>query len=471
MKRRTVYTALAIALVVVILAPLARCTVSSTTTENIYSPNGSTSVFAYTFKIFDSDDIYVAYIESDGTETEVTSGFSVSGVAVATGGNVTFDTDPASGTTLLLRRQTVLHQNVDLVPNARLRADTIENEFDKLTFMVQDQKNAIDRAVKFKAGTSAGAYVPLPEPVALGYLMWNVDADGLINDADGPTLANATYTNLTATTLNSTTLSAFGLSLLDDADASAGRTTLGLGTIATQDADAVTVDIVGGSVTGITDIALADGGTGASSAAAARINLGVSLANLITDDDGDTTVKTETTVGSDEDTIILTAGGVASLTVTSTGFFRFGHGYLIGSADQVQYIRRQDIRISDGSAAATIRLASGTTGGSLWNATAFETVDDIAKTDSGTYYSLDASGSTIIIEAAGIEDNKKCLSVLGATVQVNYSTTNIVVSCNVSTVSGDISIHVRNDSGAGQDLTSLVDTGDIYISLLYITNG
>lgn len=64
---------------------------------------------------------------------------------------------------------------------------------------------------------------------------------------------------------------AFGASLLDDADAAAGRTTLGLGTIATQDADSVT--ITGGSVSGITDLAIADGGTGASTTSDARDNL------------------------------------------------------------------------------------------------------------------------------------------------------------------------------------------------------
>jgi hypothetical protein len=52
---------------------------------------------------------------------------------------------------------------------------------------------------------------------------------------------------------------------------STARTSLGLGSIATQDASNVT--ITGGSITGITDLAVADGGTGASTAANARVNL------------------------------------------------------------------------------------------------------------------------------------------------------------------------------------------------------
>ena len=59
--------------------------------------------------------------------------------------------------------------------------------------------------------------------------------------------------------------------------ASGARTNLGLGTIATQDANSVT--ITGGSITGITDLAVADGGTGASDAATARTNLDVPANN------------------------------------------------------------------------------------------------------------------------------------------------------------------------------------------------
>ena len=92
--------------------------------------------------------------------------------------------------------------------------------------------------------------------------------------------------------LEAITLTSAGRALLDDANASAQRTTLGLGSIATQDASSVAITggtailssgtlsyatINGGVITGITDLAIADGGTGASNASDARDNLGLTI--------------------------------------------------------------------------------------------------------------------------------------------------------------------------------------------------
>ncbi len=61
------------------------------------------------------------------------------------------------------------------------------------------------------------------------------------------------------------------------------RSNLGLGSIATQAASSVTIS--GGSIAGITDLAITDGGTGASDAATARANLGALAASSYTASD------------------------------------------------------------------------------------------------------------------------------------------------------------------------------------------
>ena len=92
--------------------------------------------------------------------------------------------------------------------------------------------------------------------------------------------------------VESITLTEAGRALLDDADAAAQRTTLGLGAMAVQAASGVVITggtavlssgtisyatINGGVIGGITDLAVADGGTGASTASGARTNLGLAI--------------------------------------------------------------------------------------------------------------------------------------------------------------------------------------------------
>lgn len=78
-------------------------------------------------------------------------------------------------------------------------------------------------------------------------------------DADLTALAGLSTTGVIertgAGTAATFTVSAFAKTILDDADAATARGTLGLGTIATQ--SAASVAITGGSITGITDLAVA----------------------------------------------------------------------------------------------------------------------------------------------------------------------------------------------------------------------
>lgn len=99
---------------------------------------------------------------------------------------------------------------------------------------------------------------------------YNIDGVGIFQPLDAgltsiSALVTAADTMIYTTALDAyttTPLTAAGRAILDDASAADQRTTLGLGTIATQNANAVA--ITGGSVTGITDLAVADGGTGLS---------------------------------------------------------------------------------------------------------------------------------------------------------------------------------------------------------------
>ena len=125
-------------------------TVSSSTSRVSYNGNGSTTVFAYTFKVFDQDDLTVIIRSANGTETvkTITTHYTVSGVGSAGGGNVTMLTAPASGESIVILREQDLVQEFDLVPNDPFPAQLMEDALDKLTFMVQQHSEELDRAIK-----------------------------------------------------------------------------------------------------------------------------------------------------------------------------------------------------------------------------------------------------------------------------------------------------------------------------------
>ena len=127
-------------------------TISTTTIKNSYSGNGSTSVFNYTFKITDDDDIQVIIRSSTGAETvkTKTTHYTVSGVGNSGGGQVTFTSGniPVSGETIVLRRSTPQTQGLDLIENDPMPAENIETAYDKLTVIAQELQEQVDRSLK-----------------------------------------------------------------------------------------------------------------------------------------------------------------------------------------------------------------------------------------------------------------------------------------------------------------------------------
>lgn len=225
-------------------------TVSSTNTKKSYNGNGSTSVFAYDFKITAASELTVlTRLDSTGVETTETlnTGYIVDGIDSASGGNVTFkfntgtpsdpnysttDFRPASGETVVIKRVLPLTQITDYTPNDPFPAEVHEAALDKLTNLHQQQQEQIDRSFKFAETDAGTASIPVASIRASKYL--GFDTDGNVIAVEGTT--------------SDITVSTYGATLVDDADASAARTTLGLGSVATLSSIA-TANITDANVT------------------------------------------------------------------------------------------------------------------------------------------------------------------------------------------------------------------------------
>ena len=133
-------------------------TVTSTNQKVSFSGNGSTTVFAYNFKIFAQTDLLVILRSATGTETtqQLTSNYTVSGVGATSGGNVTMGVAPPSGTTLVIQRVQPQLQGLDLVPNDPFPAQSMEDALDKLVFNVQTLNEEVGRAIKASTTNTIG---------------------------------------------------------------------------------------------------------------------------------------------------------------------------------------------------------------------------------------------------------------------------------------------------------------------------
>lgn len=99
--------------------------------------------------------------------------------------------------------------------------------------------------------------------------------------------------------------------------AEGARTNLELGSIATQDASAV--GITGGVVSGITDLLVADGGTGASDASGARTNLGLVIGTNVQAYDAELAAIAGLTSAADKGIQFTGSGTAATYDLTTAG--------------------------------------------------------------------------------------------------------------------------------------------------------
>lgn len=226
-------------------------TVSSSTNRVSYAGNSSTTIFPYTYKIFDQDDLTVILRAADGGETvkTLTSDYTVSGVGSAGGGNVTMLVAPASGETLVILREQPLVQELDIVPNDPFPAESLEAALDKLTFMVQQHEETLDRSLKVSRTTTIATSEFTDTPAQRAGKFLGFDGSGNLSVA--------------STTDSSITVSAYIENFLIAADSASAFAALGVTATNTE------LNILDGVTASTAEINLLDGVT----ASTAELNI------------------------------------------------------------------------------------------------------------------------------------------------------------------------------------------------------
>ena len=182
-------------------------TLSAVAARITYAGNGATTSFAFSFKIWAQADLKIYLRDTTSlvdTLQILTTDYTVTGTLPGTG-NVVFTTAPASGKNVVIVRDEAQTQDLDLIANGTFAADNIEQQFDKLTGMVQSLLERIARIPILPIGTALANLV-FPEPkVALANNLLAINATG-----DGLTAVAA------ATLSASQVVTAFVQTLLDD---------------------------------------------------------------------------------------------------------------------------------------------------------------------------------------------------------------------------------------------------------------
>jgi hypothetical protein len=129
-------------------------TVSSETYRSgPYTGNGATTAFDYDFRISDGAHLLVILTTAGVEAVADSADYTVNGVGLAGGGDVTFDTAPANGVLVTIIRDVPFLQELDLENQGAYFAENVETAFDLAVMRDQQLLEMVERSVKIPASS------------------------------------------------------------------------------------------------------------------------------------------------------------------------------------------------------------------------------------------------------------------------------------------------------------------------------
>lgn len=193
--------------------------VTTTTNKVIYSGNGATTAWSYTFPILSASDLSVIYTDTTGAESTISSSaYTVTGIGSPSGGTVTYPTSGspiASGTKLTILR-TVPYTQTDVFSNqGGYYPEVTEGRFDRIVMALQQ---LYERSLRSFLAPASDSTAPGAMPTSTQRANGGAGSFLAFNSSGNPYAASLTALSGVSTWIQN--------NLLPAASASAARTAI-----------------------------------------------------------------------------------------------------------------------------------------------------------------------------------------------------------------------------------------------------
>ena len=152
-------------------------TVTNTTARNQYTATAGQTVFAYTFEVYNKNDLVV--LQNDTTLAEGTN-YTVSGVGSDSGGNITLTVGATAGDIITVYRDMALERLTDYQNSGDFLAAEVNEDFDRLWLAAQQAATDNDRAIVKPVTDLDSISMELPVAADRGNSFLSFDATGAV---------------------------------------------------------------------------------------------------------------------------------------------------------------------------------------------------------------------------------------------------------------------------------------------------